>query len=285
MDPAIFEIYRKLLETESGLVLKPDKSYLLESRLRNIAEKHGISDLRAMSEKLTPSRSGAYRELVNDVVDAMTTNETSFFRDSRPFALLTDTVMPALMQARPGRKIRIWSAACSSGQEPYSIITALEESRNKLGVRDWPFEIIATDISRDILQQAQDALYSQFEIQRGLPTTMLVKYFVQEGDKWRFKPEYRNRVQFKQLNLLKDFSHLGNFDIIFCRNVLIYFDQNVKADILNRLNQRLPSDGYLFLGGSETVFGITDLFKPLPEARGVYIKPESAKSEDRSSQS
>lgn len=265
---ADFDLYKELLYGKSGLTLGPDKSYLVDSRLTPVAKKWGYESLDEMTLVL---RGMPDPKMVDDIVEAMTTNETSFYRDSRPFDIFKDTVLPYLMSRKHSApRLRIWCAACSSGQEPYSIAMLLKEHQAIL--KNKPVEIYATDLSKDILEQAQTGNYSQFEVQRGLPVQMLVKYFEQVGDRWNIKDEIKNMVTYKPFNLLDSMDSFGMFDVVFCRNVLIYFDEKTKADILNRLAKRLPEDGFLYLGGAETVLGITEEFKPLPNHRGLYVK-------------
>jgi len=203
------------------------------------------------------------------VVEAMTTNETFFFRDKIPFDHLKEAVLPALVQARAARRaLRIWCAASSTGQEPYSIAMCLKEAGAMLA--GWRTEIVATDLSLGVLEKSKAGVFSQFEVQRGLPIQMLVKYFTQNGELWQLNAEIRSMVQHRQLNLLQDFSQLGMFDIIFCRNVLIYFDQPTKANIFERIARMLEPDGVMALGAAESVVGITNVFKPYPERRGLY---------------
>jgi chemotaxis protein methyltransferase CheR len=206
----------------------------------------------------------------------MTTNETFFFRDKVPFEHFRDTIMPEVLKARAGRKsIRIWCAAGSTGQEPYSLAMSLKEMSAALA--GWRVEIIATDLSTEVLEKSKSGVYSQFEVQRGLPIQLLVKYFKQNGELWQIGPELRAMVQHRQLNLLHDFSQLGTFDIVFCRNVLIYFDQDTKISIFGRLAKVMEGDGFLVLGAAETVVGLTDVFKPLPDKRGLY-RPSGARA-------
>jgi chemotaxis protein methyltransferase CheR len=180
--------------------------------------------------------------------------------------------MPALMTARASsRRIRIWCAAAATGQEPYSLAIALKEMAKDL--RGWRVEIVATDISTEVLEKARSGIYSQFEVQRGLPALMLIKYFEQLAETWRIAPEIRSMVKFMPLNLLNDFTKLGRFDLVLCRNVLIYFDQATKTDVLERIADITERDGYLVLGGAETVVGLTPRFKPIPDQRGVYAQP------------
>ncbi len=271
MKVADFELYKDLLYQESGLVLTPDKSYLLDSRLTPVARKWNYSSIEFMTLQL---RALPDTDLIKDIVEAMTTNETSFFRDSKPFLEFEKTVLPALLQSKAAKKtIRIWCAASSSGQEPYSLSMMLKEKEALL--KGWKIEIIATDISEEILEQARRGMFSQFEVQRGLPVTHLMKYFEQINDKWRLKDEIRNMVKFSYFNLLDDMTKLGSFDVIFCRNVLIYFDEKTKGGVLEKMAQRLDKEGFLFLGGAETVLGITDKFVLMPEKRGLYVQPGS----------
>lgn len=269
-----FDIYKDLLYEKSGLTITPDKSYLLDSRLGPVAKKWNFDSLEAMSISLQGVPSP---DLVKDVVEAMTTNETLFFRDTRPFDTFRDVVLPHMLKERAAlKKIRIWCAACSSGQEPYSLAMLLEEQVSRMS--GWTVEIVATDISTDILAQAQRAEFSQFEVQRGLPIQMLMKYFEQDGDKWKLKPVIKNKITFKYFNLLDSMTLLGRFDVVFCRNVLIYFDKETKGKVLDNIAVQMPEDGFLFLGGAETVLGITGSFKPIDGLRGVYERQSGTAS-------
>jgi chemotaxis protein methyltransferase CheR len=265
MTPLEYDFLRKSLKERSGLVLSADKQYLVESRLLPIARKAGLESLGGLVAAL---RRGD-ESLMMTVVEAMTTNETFFFRDKMPFENFRTAILPALLAARrASRHIRIWSAAASSGQEPYSLAMTIKELEDMLA--GWRIEIIATDLSSSVLRKAQAGIYSQFEVQRGLPIALLIKYFSKTGDMWQIAPELRAMVKFRQFNLLSDFSALGVFDLIFCRNVLIYFDQPTKTNVLNRLARVAAADSYLILGAAETVVGLTESFSPLPELRGIY---------------
>ena len=265
MTPSDYEYLRKLLKERSGLDLSADKQYLVESRLMPLARKAGLGGIPELAQKM---RGGA-TALTSEVVEAMTTNETFFFRDKIPFDHLRETVLPAMAQARAARRaLRIWCAASSTGQEPYSIAMCLKEAGSLLS--GWRTEIVATDLSQAVLEKSKAGIFSQFEVQRGLPIQLLVKYFTQNGELWQINAEIRSMVQHRQLNLLQDFSHLGVFDIIFCRNVLIYFDQETKIGVLNRIAKLLEYDGFLSLGAAETVVGLTDAFKPMADRRGLY---------------
>ena len=262
-----YDYVRKLLKARSGLMLSADKHYLVESRLLPIARRLGLPNLSGLVAKLKAPHA---EPLIVEVVEAMTTNESLFFRDKTPFDQFRDTIMPALMRSRAETKrIRIWSAAASTGQEPYTLALCLREMGQEL--RGWRVEILATDISTSVLEKAASGIFSQFEVQRGLPVLMLIKYFSQVGEMWQVAPEIRGMVKFQPFNLLHDFSALGPFDIVFCRNVLIYFDQDTKTDVLNRIGKVLERDGYLALGGAETVVGLTRAFKPVPDQRGLYM--------------
>jgi chemotaxis protein methyltransferase CheR len=262
--PSDYEYLRKLLKERSGLDLSADKQYLVESRLLPLARKSSLPGIPELVQKM---RNGA-NALTGEVVEAMTTNETFFFRDKIPFDHLRETVIPALAQARAARRsLRVWCAASSTGQEPYSIAMCLKEAGVLSG---WRTEIVATDLSQAVLEKSKSGIFSQFEVQRGLPIQLLVKYFTQNGELWQLNADIRGMVQHRQLNLLQDFSHLGVFDIIFCRNVLIYFDQATKVNIFDRLSRMLEPDGVLALGAAESVVGITNTFKPYPERRGLY---------------
>ena len=266
MTPFDYEFLRKFLKDRSGLDLSADKQYLVESRLMPLARKAGLPGLGELVAKL---KNGT-EPLAAEVVEAMTTNETFFFRDKVPFDHLKATVLPELMKARASRRaLRIWCAASSTGQEPYSIAMCLKELGPMLA--GWRVEIVATDLSHGVLDKSRAGLFSQFEVQRGLPIQLLVKHFTQVGELWQLNADIRAMVQFKQLNLLQDFSHLGGFDVIFCRNVLIYFDQDTKTNVFDRLAKRIEPDGFLMLGAAETVVGLTDAFKPYPDRRGLYV--------------
>jgi chemotaxis protein methyltransferase CheR len=275
--PPDYEYLRKFLKDSSGLDLSADKHYLIESRLLPIARKAGLPGISELVQKLKTGPTA----IANQAIEAMTTNETFFFRDKVPFDHFRDAIMPEMLQARAARRsVRIWCAAGSTGQEPYSLAMCLKEMSAALA--GWRVEILATDLSLEVIEKSKAGLYSQFEVQRGLPIQMLVKYFKQTGELWQINPEIRAMVQHRQINLLHDFSQLGVFDVIFCRNVLIYFDQDTKIDIFRRLAKSTDSDGFLALGAAETVVGLTDVFKPYPERRGLYrpggFNPASTKT-------
>ena len=274
MTPIEYDYLRGYLKQRSGLVLTNEKQYLIESRLMPVARKFGLATISMLVGKLKEQPSGPLGEAV---VDAMTTNESFFFRDKLPFDHFTQTMLPHMLTARArDRRFRIWSAAASTGQECYTLAMCLKDAEAKIG--GWRIEMIGTDISTEVLEKAKSGIYSQFEVQRGLPINYLLKHFTQIGDMWQVSNELRSMVQYRKLNLLESFASLGQFDIVFCRNVLIYFDNETKIDILNRIRKLMPDDGYLVLGAAETVVGLTDAFRPVPDKRGLYQVASAAKA-------
>jgi len=268
--PQDFEFYKDFLYKESGLNITIDKTYLLESRLNPILKKTGLPDIAALTSKLRANDLA----MKSKVIEAMTTNETFFFRDTHPFERFKDVVLPKILEHKPaGSTIRIWCAACSSGQEPYSLGIILKENPNLS--TNHKFEIIGTDLSEDILNKARDAIYTQFEVQRGMPIQLLVKYFTQNGTAWHLNEDIKSMVKYSKFNLLEPMHQFGTFDIIFCRNVLIYFDAQTKEKVLGELHAHCDKHGFLFLGGAETVVGVTDKFKPMAGERGLYIPHDS----------
>ena len=267
MTPQDYAYLSKLLNERSGLQLAGDKQYLIESRLLPVARQNNCGSIGDLVAKL---KAFAEEPLRQRVTEAMTINESFFFRDKTPFDRFQDTVLPTMLKARADRKrVRIWCAAASTGQEPYSLAMILKQAESDFA--GWRIEIVATDISTEVIEKAKSGLYSQFEVQRGLPIQLLLKYFKQDGDQWRIAPELRDMVQYRRHNLLDDFASLGMFDVIFCRNVLIYFDTKTKQDVLTRISRSLVKDGHLLLGAAETVVGFTNLFMPMPEKRGLYM--------------
>jgi chemotaxis protein methyltransferase CheR len=271
-----FAFIAGLLKNRSGLIITEDKTYLLETRLSAMMREQDLKDLSALIDLLRQPASEALRDRV---VDAMTTNETSFFRDNHPFETMRKTVLPGLIERRAAsRSLRIWSAACSTGQEPYSLAMIIKDHFPILS--GWRLEIVATDISPSVLTRARSGVYSTFEVQRGLPIQMLVRHFDQVGNDWRIKEELKRNISFRPANLLEDFSSLGMFDVVLCRNVLIYFDQDTKTRILRAIAKNMATDGALLLGGAESVFGICDALAGLPGLKGVYshAKPSAVSS-------
>lgn len=255
-----------LLKERSGLIVTQDKCYLLESRLSPVMRRQDLNGLDELVAALRMPGNGA---LIDEIVDAMTTNETSFFRDKFPFEALRNTILPGLVATRgTQRALRIWSAACSTGQEPFSLAMMLRDHFAHLN--DWRVEIVATDLSPSALEKARGGIFSPFEVQRGLPVQLLVRHFDQIDQNWRVKPELRQMIGFRQLNLLGDITALGRFDIILCRNVLIYFDLPTKSGVLDRMTKMLAPDGALLLGGAESVFGVCDGLQEIAGLRGAY---------------
>ncbi len=274
MDPHDFAVLSEFLRSTSGLTITQDKIYLLDSRLRPIAAQYGLGTVAALARAL---RNGPPPNLKQDIVEAMTTNETSFFRDGTPFEVFRNHVLDVLAYRRKARgPIRVLCAAASSGQEPYSLAMVVAENAARLN--GCAVDILGIDIDAKILRRAEEGMYSQFEVQRGLPVQMLMKYFEQRPNQgWQIKPVLRSMVRYKRCNLIEPLRDLGQFDVIFCRNVLIYFDRPRKRDVLERLSEQLAPDGYLFLGGAETVLDITDRFIPAQDHRGLYVRGAPAR--------
>lgn len=267
MNPEHFKIVARLLRDRSGLVLTEDRAYLLESRLLPVARKwkqpSAAEVIKTVVEK-------GDEGLLRDVVEAMTTSDTMFFRDREVFAHLRDEALPAMLAARSrGRVVRIWSAACSTGQEPYSLAMLFADLGPEYA--GWRFEIIATDISSESLSRAREGAYSQFEVQRGLPIRLLLRNFEQNGERWFIQPRLRGAVMFRNFNLLSDPTPLGRFDIVLCRNVLTYFDNDTRTRVLERICRRMPEDGFLYLGADESVAGLTDRFSPIADCPGAFL--------------
>ena len=263
-----FDYLKQMLYERSGLVVTPEKGYLIESRLAPLARRNGLESVGRFIEEIRRTRDEA---LLKQIVDAMTTNETLFFRDSWPFERLRTSLMPEVMaMTKASRRIRIWSAVCSSGQEPYSLAMTLAEMGPALA--GWQVEIVATDISDAMLARARAGRYSLFEVSRGLPEHLLRKYFLPENDGWQVKDSLRDMIEFRRYNLLEDphASGMGPFDIVFCRNVLIYFDEATRRRVFSSLSKVMRPWGYLCLGGAETVVGISDAFRVLSGERGLF---------------
>jgi len=272
-----FQLFASLLKSRSGLVIGPDKLYLLETRLAPILKREQLRDLVALADRL---RGPGAEPLIRQVVEAMTTNESFFFRDDKPFQHFRAQALPRLAASRPqGAPLRVWSAASSSGQEAYTIAIIVTECRAGLGGRR--IEIIGTDLAREQVARAREGLYTQFEVQRGLPVQMLLRHFRKEDNGWRINEALRGMVQYREWNLLADLRPLGPFDVVFCRNVLIYFDQPTKAKVLEAIARQMAPDGMLYLGGAESVFGICDALSDIPGLRGVYGPASSVKPAPR----
>ncbi|MCS6933012.1 MAG: chemotaxis protein CheR [Acetobacteraceae bacterium] len=260
MTPAAFDAIASLVQARAGIVLTPDKDYMLKARLAPITEKLGLAGLEDLARRI----SGAQAEdLKRQVVEALTTNETSFFRDGAPFEHLKAELV-RLAAARPGGEIRLWSAACSTGQEAYSVAMLTD------GIPGLSLSILGTDLASHVVERAREGLYSQFEVQRGLPAAMLVKYFRKEGQMWRISDKIRARCRFETGNLLAPFTHLPCFDVILCRNVLYYFAPPTRLSIVSRMLERLAPGGLLLLGSTESLPGPGLALAEVPGARGIY---------------
>jgi chemotaxis protein methyltransferase CheR len=271
-----YDHFCRLVRERSGLVLTPDKDYLVRSRLEPAARQAGFGDVAAL---LAALRTNAPERLLQCCVDAMATHESFFFRDAAPFEQLAGVVLPALIAARnTTRSLRIWCAACSSGQEAYSVAIVLQEMAHRLA--GWRVEILATDMSEPILQKAKSGIYSEFEAGRGLSPERRRTWFTPHPFGWQVSPTLQQMIQFRAHNLLQGTAGLGVFDVIFCRNVLIYLDVDRKRQILDELGQALAADGRLFLGSAETVMGLSAAFETALPARGLYRRtgPQLAQS-------
>lgn len=251
-----FDYLCKLIRDRSAIVLEPGKEYLVEARLLYVARREGFANLEGLVERL---RSSSFNGLHRQVVEAMTTNETSFFRDLHPFETLKKQVIPEwLAQRGTGRKLNIWSAACSSGQEPYSMAMLLNENFPFLLPQD--VQILATDLSEEMVQRTRAGRFSQLEVNRGLPAPLLIKYFRKDGLEWEICADLRRLLDVRPFNLNESWGLIPPMDIIFLRNVLIYFDIPTKQAILRKLRQVLRPGGYLFLGTAETTMNLDDSF-------------------------
>jgi chemotaxis protein methyltransferase CheR len=266
LNAADYAFLAEFLRRRSGLSITSEKAYLIESRLKPVALRSGFKNATDLVRRLRT----ADEALARTVTDAMTTNETSFFRDKVPFDQFRDVMLPALLSARQDEsRLRVWCSAASSGQEPYSVAMMIDAVAHLAG---WTIDIVASDINAEMIDRAKEGLYNQFEVLRGLPIQLLARHFHHEGGEWRISSSIRKRVQFEVFNLLDSFEPLGQFDVIFCRNVLIYFDPPMKHDVLGRLSDALAPDGYLVLGSAETVLGSGKGLEPLVNARGIYVK-------------
>ena len=269
-----FAFLQRLLKERSGLALSADKQYLVVTRLKPVLDDHGLTSLSALVARLRAAPDG---DIAAQVVDAMTTNESLFFRDFKPFEALTTLMLPRLCAGRGNRPIRIWCAAASTGQEPYSIAILLEENAARFG--SLPVEILGTDLSQAALRRARIGEYTAFEVGRGMPESYLSRYFKKNThNHYVVSPKIRSRVIFESRNLLENFDRIGPFDVVFCRNVLIYFDHTTKKDVLERLARVIPQDGFLVLGGPETTLGLTEKFARHPDWRNVYVRVASRAS-------
>jgi chemotaxis protein methyltransferase CheR len=263
-----FDWVRELVHRESAIVLQPGKEYLVEARLLPLARQMGLPDVGKLVDTL---RSKPDIEGTRKVVEALTTNETSWFRDGDPFTALTSTVLPELLAARgPSERLTIWSAACSSGQEPYTIAMLLEDALPNASAR---VAITATDLSREMVERTKAGRFSQLEINRGLPAPMLVRHFSRVGNEWEVAPALRRMVTASECNLAAPLPRMGPFDVVYLRNVLIYFDLSTKQAILRRVRQVMRPDGWLFLGAAETTLGVDDSWERVVIGRSSAYRP------------
>ena len=264
---------RELVRRHTAIVLEPDKAYLIETRLTPLAQQTGFASLQ---ELIAALRRNAGHDLLTRVLEAITTHEPSFFRDIHPFETLKTQVLPDLMARRqPGQTLTVWCAACSSGQEPFSVAMLLHEHFPTL-VRG-RLRVIATDLSSTILARAREGLYNQIEINRGLPAALLTKYFDKQGSRWQLKPDIRRMVEFQQSNLAEPWPLLPPMDIVFMRNVLIYFGLETKKSILSKVRGILKPDGYLFLGTSETTLNLDAAFEPISMGKTLCYRLRSVR--------
>ncbi len=271
MTPEDFAYLALIVHRRSGIVLSSKKLHLIESRLSNVQRRFGFRSLPAMVEELRHGRD----VLARAVTEALTTNDTSFFRDRPQFDQLRDTVLPRLMDARvASKRLRVWCAACASGQEPYSLAMLFDDM--KLVEKGWSIDLIATDFSAEMIARAEDGLYSHFEVQRGLAIKRLVTHFTQEGGNWRVQDRLRRMVTFRAFNLLDSYGWLDDLDIVFCRNVLIYFDRKTKIAVLDKISEVLRPDGALLLGHAENTMGLSNTFAFDAEASGVHVMSRSS---------
>lgn len=276
LDPDEYRDFSRILKTMCGIDLGENKQYLVATRIRRILIDHKLESLRSLTRAI---QIDSERNLRQKVIDAMTTNETFWFRDTYPYEYLDKTLLPQFAQANPGRKIKIWSAACSTGQEPYSISMVVDErARAKFGNISCEAEILATDLSSSALDIAKKGSYDRLSVVRGLSDQRMREYFTKVNDDiWQVCPSIANRIRFRALNLQDSFYLLGRFDVVFCRNVLIYFSAELKRDILTKLHATLNPGGILFLGSSESITGLNDLYEMVNCQPGVAYRVKDPK--------
>ena len=272
MTPKDFVFLAELLRRRSGILLTEQKSQLVENRLAPVMRRFGFKDSSAMIREL----GHGHEALVTAVIEAMTTNDSAFFRDRKTFEEFRDIVLPQLLIKRAeSKRLRIWCAACAAGQEPYSIAMILDDV--KLVAQGWTIDLIATDLNSQMIARAEEGLYTQFEVQRGLPIRRLVRNFTQEGNNWRISENLRRMVSFRTFNLLDSFGWLAEMDVVFCRNVLMYFDQKTRISVIDRLADIIAPDGSLLVGPAESISGLSAEFAQTEHAPGLYdrSKPPS----------
>lgn len=265
---ADFRYISDFVYQKAAIVLEPSKMYLVESRLQPVAKREGLASLGDLVAKLKAQPTNGMHW---SIVEAMTTNETYFFRDVHPFDLLKKTVLPELIKRRGSEKqLNLWCAASSSGQEPYTIAMILRDSFPELA--SWKVTFIASDISKEMLDRCREGRYSQLEVNRGLPAPLLIKHFQKVGANWQVKDELRKMIEFRQLNLATPWLAMPPMDVIFMRNVMIYFDLETKKGIMGRVRRLLKPDGYFFLGGAETTINVDDAFKRTQIEKAAYYQ-------------
>lgn len=268
MTAADFDYVRHYVRQQAAIVIDPGKEYLVESRLQQLASRENFDSLDALLSQLQTSPSS---QLHRKVIDAMTTNETSFFRDIHPFRALASHILPEIIQKNADqRTLNIWCGAASTGQEPFSVMMTIGENFPHL--LDWHIHYLATDICTDALARCNAGRFNQIEVNRGLPAALLIKYFVRNGPEWEFRPDLRKRIQFREMNLVRDWLFMPQLDIVFLRNVLIYFDNDTKKRIFSRIHRLLRPGGYLLLGGAETTFNLSDQFERVPLEQTVCYR-------------
>ena len=272
-----FTLLQRFVRDHAGLALEEEKRYLIESRLQPVMRDEKIQSLDVLAQKLL---SDPRSDLATLVIEALTINETSFFRDRALFTAFAERLLPALIaEKKDQRRLRVWCAGCSTGQEPYSLAMLIDEQARDLS--GWQVEIVATDLSASVVENARRGIYSQFEVQRGLPVKMLLRYFTQQGDSWRISDYLRAKISFRAQNLMNVPRDAGKFDIIFCRNVLIYFDVATKRQVLGRLAGALAPAGYLVLGAAERVGGLSDVLRSATSEPFVFVHDEVIETKQR----
>jgi chemotaxis protein methyltransferase CheR len=277
LSPSEFEFLRQLVRKDAGIVLDAGKEYLIETRLAGVVRQHGLSGL---SELVSILRARPYDPLREAIKEAMTTNETSFFRDLHPFEALRSHVIPELVKAREAeRTLSLWCAAASSGQEPYSVMMLLRQHFPQL--QDWTIRFLCTDLSKEMIDRCRAGRYSQLEVNRGLPAPMLVKWFRRDGAEWVVDARLRDPIEFRTMNLIEPWTAMRPFDLVMIRNVLIYFDVETKQQILGRIRQVLRPDGYLVLGAAETTLNIDDAYERVAIGKSSTYRPRDGRTAPR----
>jgi len=264
-----FDYVSRMAHSEAALVIEPGKEYLVETRLTPLAQKEGFDTLAAFIQQLRSEVK--INGLHHQAIDALTTNETLFFRDYHPFEALRRFILPAVLEQRAAaRRLTIWSAACSTGQEPYSLAMLLLENFPQLA--GWTVSILATDLSPTVLKLAREGRYSQFEVNRGLPASYLIKYFIKQDEKWCLKDDVKRMVEFRPMNLIQSWPVMPPLDLVFIRNVMIYFDVETKKTILKKIRNCLLPHGYLFLGTAETTTNLDPVYQPVTFGKAVVYR-------------